>query len=92
MKLGIEDVNLIIDFLSGEPLKKSGTAISAGIAASNLSLLRLVLSSFISDLEALRHDMTTKSNHTTLAHASCEDPMQARFSMKPTVPILCGLI
>jgi hypothetical protein len=29
-----------------------------------------------------------KSNHTTLAHASCHDPIQTRLSTKLTVPIL----
>jgi hypothetical protein len=29
---------------------------------------------------------------TILADVSCGDTIQARFSVKPTVPILCGLI
>jgi hypothetical protein len=36
--------------------------------------------------------LSPKSNHTTLAHVSCGDPIQARFSVKSTVSILCGLI
>jgi hypothetical protein len=34
--------------------------VSEGLAASNLSLLRLLLAPLISDLEALRHDVTTR--------------------------------
>jgi hypothetical protein len=38
------------------------------------------------------HAQGSKLNHTTLIHASCQDPIRARFSAKLTVPILCGLI
>ena len=61
LKLGIEDINLILDFLGRDPLEKSAQKISAGIATSNPALLRLLLSSFISDFQALRCEMTTTS-------------------------------
>lgn len=67
IELSIEDVNLILHFLSSEPLEKSGPAISEGIAASNPSLLRLLLSSLISDLEALRHNVATGSSEISKA-------------------------
>jgi hypothetical protein len=63
--LGIEDIKLILDFLSKDPPKKSGQAISAGLLASGHPLFRSWLASVISDVEALRYSMTARSNATS---------------------------
>jgi hypothetical protein len=60
--LGIDDVNVLLDFLRKDPLLKSGPAISEGLIASSHSLFHLLLSSLISDLEGLRHTVTTRSD------------------------------
>lgn len=59
--LSLEDLNLMIDFLSKDPLAKSGQAFSEGLLGSNHPLLRLLLSPLISEMAALSHDVTTKS-------------------------------
>lgn len=65
--LGIEDINHILEFLSKEPLVKSGRAISEGLIGSTQPLFRLLLSSLISDLEALRRELAmVKSEQLTL--------------------------
>jgi hypothetical protein len=65
--LRIEDIANILDFLSKEPLIKSGRALSEGLIASSHPLFRLILSSSISDIEALRNEVTTvKTDHAML--------------------------
>jgi hypothetical protein len=57
--LHIEDITRILDFLSQEPLRKSGRALSEGLIASSHPLFRLMLSSLISDFETLRDQVAT---------------------------------
>ena len=66
LTLTLEDINLIIGFLSKDSLSTSGPTITEGLSASHYSLLRLLLAPFITDLEALRQQIgTLETAHAT---------------------------